>query len=109
MEGKQIRTEFLVFGCVLHRVLDRLGQLPLHVLEPADILPRHIRHLHLGLSEGGGVADGHGVPEVLVGDHKGIEELRVDLLVVNVNIAGGGREGGREGGRMGGKNLREKM
>jgi len=102
-EGRKegARTEFLVLGRILHRVLNRLGQLAFHVLKATHILPSHIGDFYVGLAQGGGVADGHGVPEVVVGDHQGIQKLGIDLLLVNINVAGGGREEGREEGEEG--------
>lgn len=36
---------------MLHRVLNQLLELALHVLQPADVGPRHVRHFHHRLAQ----------------------------------------------------------
>src|SRR5690606_8356650 len=71
---------------VLERKLDALAEVPLHVLQPADVGPADVRDLDLDLAQGARLDALEGVLEVGGGDHEAVEDLLRDLRLVEVDF-----------------------
>mmetsp|Transcript_12337 Transcript_12337/g.18993 ORF Transcript_12337/g.18993 Transcript_12337/m.18993 type:complete len:771 (-) Transcript_12337:482-2794(-) len=82
-------AELLELARVLHGVLHQLLQLALDVLQAADVVPGHVRHLHGHLAQRRGVAHLHGLVEVLLGDLQPAQHLLGDALRVDVDLVRG--------------------
>ena len=78
-------AELLELLRMLDGVLDQLLEVSLDVLQAPDVLPGDVGDLHHGLAEAGGVGNTQGVAEVVLVDRHGVQDLRVDLLVLNVD------------------------
>mmetsp|Transcript_5471 Transcript_5471/g.9487 ORF Transcript_5471/g.9487 Transcript_5471/m.9487 type:complete len:583 (+) Transcript_5471:685-2433(+) len=66
---------------VLHGVLHRLLQLALDIVQAADVVPRHVRHLHHRLAQRRWVRRAKSSLEVIHGDGHGVEKVDVDVLL----------------------------
>ncbi|GIX64830.1 uncharacterized protein BcabD6B2_42650 [Babesia caballi] len=74
---------------MLHRVLDRLDQLLLDLLEAAHVVPRRLRDLHPALAQRRRVAYGHSLGEVAVLYHELVEHRGRDLVLELQHVHGG--------------------
>ncbi|KAI6757217.1 hypothetical protein HG531_003042 [Fusarium graminearum] len=79
-------AELEVLLGVIDRVLDVLLEILLDLLETTNILPANVGNLDNGdLAESGGVGDTESEAEVLHCDTKGVEDLGIDCVLIEID------------------------
>eukprot|EP00965_Chrysotila_dentata_P211038 6186253-Pleurochrysis_carterae.AAC.4 len=80
----RVHAELLKLGRVLHRVLHKLAQLALDVLEAADVLPRNVRHFDRCLPQRRRVCQPERLAHVVRADNELVEGLLRQLVGLEV-------------------------